>query len=118
MSRLTKKINRRYEISANYEEISSEYVITQKLGQLEDIEEELGCPLEVVFRAMKCGIEFEHKITNEKLISKSIRVYYFQNKWKIRAYIERYNTKDAFDRDLKDYQKTWWLKGEKNEKEN
>ena len=33
--------------------------ITQKLGKLEDIEEELGIPLEVLFKALKDGIYVE-----------------------------------------------------------
>lgn len=114
MNRLTKKFNGEYyrkDVNTIIFNSETDYNAIQKLGKLEDIEDELGCPLDVVFRAIKCGIEFEHKITNQKLISKYIRIFYSQNEWKIRAYIEKYT--NYFDRDLKDYQKTWWVKGEK-----
>lgn len=63
MSRLTKKINRNYEISANYEEISSEYVITQKLGELEDIEEKYNIDsVEELDVLLGCAIKNEEKI--------------------------------------------------------
>lgn len=83
--------------------------VVNKLGKLEDLEEELGCPLEVAFLKTKelkkqnkygeyciCNwygdwviIEIDISIIGE--IECSVVCY------------------------LPDYQKTWWLKGEKNE---
>lgn len=79
-----------------------------------ELEEELGCPLEVVFKVLKNGITFEHKGVN--LISNDIHLFYFNHRWILRVYafIQGYGS-DIFDFELKDYQKTWWLKGEKDE---
>lgn len=83
-----------------------------KLGRLEDLEEEIGCPLEVVFKILK----------GEKIIFED-KEYFGFLRW------DRYTKKFVFDlvnfiSDLynndteyyltaKDYRKTWWLKGEK-----
>lgn len=61
MSRLTKKANHYCDTDIDNEykfadEDVSIGTIVDKLGKLEDLEEELGCPLEVVFRALKEGI--------------------------------------------------------------
>lgn len=79
-----------------------------------DLEEELGCPLEVVFKGLKEGITFEHRGAN--LRSDDIRLFYFNHKWIMRVYafIQGYGS-NAYDLELNNYGKTWWIKGEKDE---
>ena len=59
--RLTEKRNNK--IGYGYKEYSSEgsIEITKKLGQLEDIEEELGINLLVLLQALKDGISYTTK---------------------------------------------------------
>lgn len=73
----------------------------EKLGKLEDLEEQLGCPLEVMFKALEEGIIINN--TLEKL--PSLLKLNSINKWCFEMRAEIYF--------LSDYQKTWWLKGEK-----
>lgn len=73
-----------------------------KLGRLEDIEEELGCPLEVIGKVfLDWGFVDETglgvQITGMKIDGDSSKYFIAVNG-------------DLYD--LKDYQKTWWLKGE------
>ena len=49
-----------YPESMGYEHLEAEMDCINKLGELEDIEEELGCPLEVVFKALISGIIVEN----------------------------------------------------------
>lgn len=105
--------------------------VVDKLGKLEDIEEELGCPLEVVFEALSKGIEYEIKITTFLVVDETIPTKRLAKRKNIRE-IKLQKDIDKFvflvpydisrcgilqsDRIyLKDYQKTWWLKGERNE---
>lgn len=88
-----------------------------RLGKLEDIEEELGCPLEVVFKAYKETIVFkkidcitkgEHVLegVKNKLIYNG-KEFVLHTCFKYKKYYYLHIL------ELKDYQKTWWLKGEK-----
>jgi len=100
MSRLTKKVGDNY-CSQN----GDFYDLYNKLGKLEDLEEQIGCPLEILFRALIEGIyhneKFEHpllvldednfKENNFHLVVVGTIVY------------------------LEDYKKTWWLKKDKSE---
>ena len=135
MNRLTKKFNGEYyrkdadTIMFNSE---TDYNAIQKLGKLEDIEEELGCPLGVVFKALKDGIKYEVKITSvstkDNFKTKDIRIEQRESIKVIKLINDvfrgnqfvlivpydtsRYGCKEDVVY-LKDYQKTWWLKGEK-----
>lgn len=55
----------------------------QKLGKLEDIEEELGIPLEVLFKALKEGIWVKHRPFENKDITfyKNCELQYQLNTW-------------------------------------
>ena len=53
MSRLTVKIGEYYCSPDNETSLKPLY---DKLGQLENLEDELGCPLDVVFKAIEDGI--------------------------------------------------------------
>lgn len=104
-----------------------------KLGRLEDLEEELGCPLEVVFKALEEGIEYEIEITTYYAVGETIPTKRLEKRKNIKEIkLNKYINKFAFFvpydysrggilKDdiiyLKDYQKTWWLKGEVNEKD-
>ena len=126
MSRLTKKNINGYDLVQNGEiyyvwwnDMTKKCVY--KLANFEDLEEELGCPLEVVFKVLKENISFQRKdiITNEIHILEGFDSYIVYNK--VRKIYELHTTFKAernnwiANLDLKDYQKTWWLKGEKDE---
>lgn len=123
MNRLTKKNDKKYfeeNIACveynNYERFIKDrpyridYHTTEvetKLGKLEDLEEQLGCPLEVVFEALKQGYIYVYD-----------NHYNFDNYTKTKSKITFNNNKFYIGfarliRRLEDYQKTWWLKGEK-----
>lgn len=94
-------------------------VIEKDLDSLEkykSIEQELGCPIEVIFKAVKNGIY------SEWIIKDSDGLYKHQmlksNKQSL--YLEGiicFYAKDNDERVLlfKDYKKTWWLKEDKSE---
>ena len=79
-----------------------------KLGRLEDIEEEIGCPLEVREKAIKYGIYIKN-IYGEMVNFKVMLVY----KNEQMGYYFRF-INDGYVL-LADYKKTWWLKRDKSE---
>lgn len=101
----------------------------RKLGKLEDLEEELGCPLEVVFEAIEKGIEvipYQDKYGDMTLWNtrKPLKLcdefssmnfeepnLVLHEEWGFSQISGCYQCSVL----LKDYQKTWWLKGENNE---
>ena len=125
MKRLTRKSNREY-YETHIRSVDDNYTYEQflqdrpytlhhiycveyetKLGRLEDLEEELGCPLEVVFKALNEGIY----ITTEKIDFFLRPRLYFSDDYKNWCFELAFGDYTVH---LKDYQKTWWLKGEKN----
>ena len=72
-------------------------------------EEELGCPLEVVFRAFNEGVYIE--VEHLPDVIERPRLYYSVD-FKCYCFELLYG---EYVIKLSDYQKTWWLKGEKNE---
>ena len=80
------------------------------------LSEELGCPLEVVFRALEDGIIYETEKENKyvlipnlifaELLNEDVADYHFIN-------YDLPNLENNLIVKLSDYQKTWWLKGEK-----
>ena len=96
--------------TAYYENLASYSECVEKLGKLEDIEEQLGCPLEIISKLRKAnyiyrddglsfcfiGIDFNDE---DKLI------LYNDDEW---------DTFTSYLR-LADYKKTWWLKEDKSE---
>ena len=94
--------------------------VMNELLQYKDLEEQLGCPLEVVIKAIKNGIWFintknELEYIDEALAFNTKRdsgkfvfdncCYYCQN-------IEKSKCNEIY---LEDYKKTWWLKEDKSE---
>ena len=98
MSRFTKYDKKQKQ----YIRLVSRLAVDNKLGKLEDLEEQLGCPLEVVFEAIKNGIYDKKGFHYTVILDLDfLRVYpldLFDEKWQ-----------------LSDYQKTWWLKEDKSE---
>lgn len=89
----------------------SNYCI-EKLGQLEDIEEELGIDLITLFKALKEGIWYKFENANIR--------YIYVNYLDLGFYVDHFvfwlNETSSFN--LKDYGKTWWLEKPKGEIEN
>ena len=106
MERLTEKAE------IGYREKDNDYSIKvsiQKLGQLEDIEQELGIPLEVLFKALKEGIYWDYKHREPEDVS--FRLCY-------KELIVRYSCFGETDYEyleLKDYGFTWALTREELE---
>jgi hypothetical protein len=116
MSRLTKPDTYINNLTITQKKLFDCY---EKLEKLEDIEEELGCPLDVVFKGMN-GYDVEYKIRDE-IVTGSISSIFKSvgNKW-IGSFIPKryvFGTRDYYTKniELNQYQKTWWLKGDKNE---
>lgn len=81
--------------------------VCEKLHKLEDIEEELGCPLDVVFKALKdTYIQIIHK--GERSYSVDFALENYSGKW----YFSTYDKAELYL--LKDYGKTWWLKEDRS----
>ena len=103
--RLTKKLT-----DTIYTHISGmEMTVTNKLGQLEDIEEELGIDLITLFKAEKDGIWYNSNGTfyfNYFDVSLAHRCF--------RRYVDYFRNYMSFD--FKDYGKTWALTKEELEK--
>lgn len=103
MNILTKKINKEYyRKDANTIMFNSEtdYFAIQKLGKLEDLEKELGCPLEVIIEATRKDIIDRKGIRHSVLYG---GLYLFS--------LEDDELTNIFS--LKDYRKSWWLVGDK-----
>lgn len=101
MKRLTKK-QKDYYVSINGEFHNiGEHV--NKLGQLEDIEEELGIDLITLFKALKNGFYAEHRYIQQCYIC------FIDDEWAI------VNLKNDEWWLLKDYGKTWALTREELE---
>lgn len=91
-------------------EVGNEEKILNKLGQYEDLEDEIGCPLEV--REKTLNSFYCSKFENDKKLY-TYYVYAFNNEELFirliySQYDEYYNEETTVL--LKDYKKTWWLK--------
>lgn len=90
-----------------------------KLGKLEDLEDELGCTLEVVFKALKERyIIFKHVVGVDNPIIK-LKTHRVLGLICIGEKLELELSDgvfgDEFYVDTKDYGKTWWLKSDRSE---
>ena len=110
MSRLTNKDYKDWwhPVGAIINEQSSVYLneVNHKLGKLEDLEDELGCPLDVVFKAIKYGVrtKFLDRLNNVSLYYNEEYSLVVFNDFGSNVYVK-----------LKDYKKTWWLKEDMSE---
>ena len=108
MSRLTKKINEGFYVSNAPCTDDLKY----KLGKLEDLEDELCCPLDVVFKALKDGIY--HEFGELLYDGENLKLHYIKKQgWGLYPIICDYDEAEGFY--LKDYKKTWWLKEDLSE---
>lgn len=102
--------------------------IYDKLGKLEDLEEELGCPLEVVFKAIEDGIVIKGDVNqygtktlwldNKPLEALVVEKRSFEEPRLIKYNVWCFSCDSGSYRgcvSLKDYGKTWWLKEDKSE---
>lgn len=118
MNRLTYKLEEPIKTKySNYEynKISNQKIsndmIFNKLGKLEDIEEEFGCPLDIIFKALKDRkLVFIHTVSQEKteitLVVYKILGLMFDGENYV-LYI--YKDNDIAYVYTKDYGKTWVL---------
>ena len=122
MSRLTKKENGTYTFTHTDEERQFVvYDLCNKLGKLEDLEDELGCPLDVVFKALKSSFgEVKYKVEDEIIEGSLSSIYhsiggYWIGEFCPRGYI--LGTREQYTKTLhlKDYKKTWFLKEDLSE---
>lgn len=114
MERLTKKeslqiFNEMIEKNKDYV-CSNDELIYNKLGKLEDLEEKLGCPLDIIFDALYRGIVctphpfYTHEIIYPKKEYNIVQLFQFY-----------YLKVDDGVVDIKDYGKTWWLRENESE---
>lgn len=131
MSRLTKKSrigdDNKYYITGllNYEQIESALDnLTEKLGQLEDIEEKIVCPLEVVWKATNNGFytidgkHFTNYMDEETRMCCIILFRFIKYDNEIIAIVGKneIGAPDTwYEYRTRDYKKTWWLKEDKSE---
>lgn len=95
MERLTKKdkFGYWYDDSGN--------AAIDKLGLIEDLEEEIGIPMQVLFKALKKGIYVQLSGTKTKRSAKDIKLDFYRQK--------------IGNRKIKNFGKTWWLEKTKEE---
>lgn len=99
MSRLTYKDTK---VSGGYNAVDTdEYACVVKLGKLEDLEEQIGCPLEVVVKALEYGI-YAKDLPREELSKQFVRLSNVETEWYLISNIMCVN--------LKDYKISFWLK--------
>jgi hypothetical protein len=85
--------------------VTSKQMVIDKLGKLEDLEEQIGCPLDVFFKLVKqVKINFNGTMTG---------YFVFYNLLHKRFEIRNEETMDLFP--LTDYKKKFWLKEDKSE---
>ena len=129
MSRFTKKSNSilkeiEYQLIDEKENLSANEGIkkiqvlgTNKLGKLEDIEEELGIDLITLFKALKDGINVCYEDIGRYKFRNNLRLEYHKTLGWGLVYIYGCSCRDdmpmKLDKEfyeLKGYQKTWFLK--------
>ena len=131
MSRLTKKgviypssVKTTGGLDMRTIKFSDEFVsqMYDKLRDYEDLEEELGCPLEVVFKALDKGFYVDTKKIEKnpawenpkpRYMEIGCTKYFRLNLWYKTIEVDRYN--NYLEINLNDYKKTWWLKEDKSE---
>lgn len=116
MSRLTKLDNDITKVKGTYMPYDERPIVTlsnatyiqcllNKLGKLEDLEEQLGCPLEVFVKALKNGIYYDDKFEYPVFILD-------KDNFKDKNYHLLVTGTIVY---LKDYKETWWLREDKSE---
>lgn len=110
MNRLTYKVNDAYYVKEPRHLNEDTWELVQKLGTLEDIEEELGISLPILFKALKNGIIAESDDEKDELDGWRMSIYFEQKCFVLHTFWGKFRI------DFKDYGKSWWLKEDlKNE---
>ena len=94
----------------------------ERLMEFLDLEEELGCPFNILFKALKNGVYIENDIYGEDAKNglkyfDTIYVKYSEGEIRIGViHHSMWKGDEIIDtRKLSDYEKTWWLKEDKSE---
>ena len=108
MNRLTEKDiltnDYTYSCSINrFEYGKGKQEILNKLGKLEDLEEQLGCPLDVYVKATTNGIIVDGSKYQVKVRKDNYGYYFILSNGSCYPFY------------LKNYKKSWWLKSDKSE---
>ena len=120
MSRLTEKVKNTEDYIRLATKDKQEFI--NKLGRFEDLEEQLGCPLEVVAQALSRGfyidinkVEMDPplKSPTEDLLLVNCPKDFRLNLWYERIEVASFG--HYLEIYLKDYKKTWYLKEDKSE---
>ena len=82
--------------------------LTEDIEKYWQLEQELRCPLEVIFKALKDGIVLINDILYKCKLS------FIEKEWILVCYI---NATAVTGVSVKQHKLTWWLKGDKDEKE-
>ena len=111
MSRLTKDLRTPHD-DTTYSDVvkdavDREDIVLTILKHYEDLEEELGCPLDVVFKAIKNGIHIKIDDEEDDIAGWKLSIFMEEQCFVINEMLFR--TKLPFA----DHGKTWWLKGDK-----
>ncbi len=80
-----------------------------KLNKYEQLEEELGCPLEILISALKRGIYVDNLNGIPERLIVDLNNFLSFTVWNKKTYC-----KEGYV-ELKDYKKTWWLEEDKSE---
>lgn len=104
MSRLTYKLDDAYYVKEGRKDFNE---LAQKLGQYEDLEEELGIDLLTLFKALKDGIYVELRDFIKHVSIKDLSLKFFGERWCLGFYHSLNG--GTFYVNLKDYGKTWAL---------
>ena len=124
MKRLTKKSSLTGYTKAKSRPFIYDEELVRKLGKLEDLEEELGCPIEVIAKALKNGIytyydcltgtlPFDSDYEFEDEFWHCENIYFGVNPFGNITLMFGYKKEDHLE--LSDYKKTWWLRKDKSE---
>lgn len=109
MNRLTKDLNTPHDDTTYADVVKDavdrENIVLTRLKHYEDLEEKLGCPIDVLLKALTNGIFYGNELN---LVT--LDIYMSDNRYIL---CELYEC--SFEVDLKDYKKTWWLKDSKEE---
>ena len=113
MNRFTyKDENGNYQLDDEYVEqlgidINGLVDITDYIGEKEDLEEQIGCPLEVVFKALTNGI-YVKDLPSENLIKQlGLKLSSIET--------ECYLSNKTMCVNVRDYKKSFWLRNDKSE---
>ena len=120
MGRLTEKVKNTEDYIRLATKDKQEFI--NKLGRIEDLEEQIGCPLDVVFTALSRGfyidinkVEIDPPLQNpiEELLLVNCPKDFRLNLWYERIEVASFG--HYLEIYLKDYKKTWFLKNDKGE---